>query len=97
MLTDLDMKALIDLKPKHPVLSVYLNMDPSSGSADAYRLHLRQMLKEFEEDAANDTEAILRFIQHEYDWSGRSLVIFSCVEDGLFRSFPLSLPQSPSW
>ncbi|NIS82388.1 MAG: hypothetical protein GTO14_19770 [Anaerolineales bacterium] len=92
MLTDRDMKALINLKTQHPVLSVYLNVDPSSRSADAYRLHLRQMLKDFEDDAADDTEAILRFIQHEYDWSGRSLAIFSCAKEGFFRTFPLSLP-----
>jgi hypothetical protein len=92
MLTERDLRALIDYRPEHPVLSVFLDIDPSSGSNEAHRLQLRQMLKEFEEEAAKDIDAILRFMQHEFDWSSRSLVIFSCVEDGFFRTYSLQLP-----
>ncbi len=92
MLTERDLKELIDHRSKNPVLSVFLNTDPASSSNEVHRLHLRQMLKAFDEEAEGDIDAIMRFIQHEYDWSGRSLVIFSCVEDGFFRTFSLSLP-----
>lgn len=91
MLTERDLSALIDHRAKHPVLSVFLDTDPSSGSNEIHRLQLRQLLKDFDEEAGRDTEAIMRFIQHEYDWSGRSLAIFSSVEDNFFRYYSLAL------
>jgi len=81
MLNEQDLLDLIAYRPGDPVLSVYLNVDPSAGSADVYKLRLRQMLKEFEERVPQDVEEILRFIDHEYDWSGRSLAIFSSAPD----------------
>ena len=92
MLTERDLKELIEYRPKNPVLSVFLNTDPASGSNEVHRLQLRQMLKAFDEEAEDDVDVIIRFVQHEYDWSGRSLVVFSCAEDGFFRTFSLSLP-----
>lgn len=92
MFTEHDLQELISYRSRYPVLSVYLNTDPSIGSADAYKLHLRQMLKDYDEIAVEDTESIERFVEHEYDWSGRGLAIFSCVKDDFFRSFSLSLP-----
>ncbi len=92
MLTELDLQKLISYHPAHPVLSVYLNVDPTTGSVDAYRLRLRQLLKHLEAPDPQDIEAIQRFIEHQYDWSGRSLALFSCAPDQYFRSFSLSLP-----
>ncbi len=92
MLTVKDLQEFIAYQPGFPVLSVYLSVDPSLGSADAYKLRLRQLIKEFDENAAGDVEAIERYIEHEYDWSGRSLVLFSCAKDHFFRSYALSLP-----
>ncbi len=45
MLTDKDLKELPEYKGQAPVLSVYLNTDPTVGSADAHKLHLRSMLQ----------------------------------------------------
>lgn len=92
MLTLEVVKDLISYRPGHPVLSVFLNADPSEGSADVYRLRLRQMLKEYEATMPQDAETIERFVEHEYDWSGRSLALFSCKPDRFFRSFSLSVP-----
>jgi peptide subunit release factor 1 (eRF1) len=92
MLNEHDLQELIHFQVDAPVLSVYLNVDPAAGSADRYKLRLRQMLKPFEEEAPQDCEAIRRFIDHEYDWSGRGLAIFSCAAQGFFRSYPLALP-----
>ena len=92
MLSDSDLQALIAYRPQHPVLSLYLDLDPSAGSADFHRLQLRQLLKGFEDRAAEDVEAIERFMDHEYDWSGRSLAVFSCTADDYFRSFALAVP-----
>ncbi len=92
MLTDKDLQELIAYRPGRPVLSVYLNVDPTAGSADVYKLRLRQMLKPFEDSLPEDAEAIERFVEHEYDWSGRSLALFSCAPDGFFRNFAFAVP-----
>ena len=34
MLTERDLRELLELKPQHPVLSIYLNTEPSQGNAD---------------------------------------------------------------
>lgn len=91
MLTELDLQELINYRSTDPVLSVYLNVDPKAGSADVYKLHLRQLLKDFDTIAPHDTEAIQRFIEHQYDWSGRGLAIFSCAPEDFFRYFSLSI------
>jgi peptide subunit release factor 1 (eRF1) len=90
MLTDHDLQELLGYKAQHPVLSVYLNTDPSEGSADAYKLRLRTMLKgnELREDVAE----IERFFNHQNDWSGRSLAVFSCAPENYFRAYPLAVP-----
>jgi peptide chain release factor subunit 1 len=92
MLTELDLQELINYRPSDLVLSVYLNVDPKVGSADTYRLQLRQLLKEFEATASQDTEDIKGFIEHQYDWSGRGLAIFSCASEDFFRHFSFSIP-----
>jgi peptide chain release factor subunit 1 len=92
MLSEKDLRELIDYRPGHQVISVYLNADPSSGSADAHKLNLRQMLKPFEPDLPADTEAVIRFVDHHYDWSGRSLVLFSCAPTSFFRTYALAVP-----
>ena len=92
MLTELDLQELINYRSTDPVLSVYLDVDPKTGSADAYKLRLRQLLKDFESQVPKDTETIQRFIEHQYDWSGRGLAIFSCASQAYFRHYPLSIP-----
>lgn len=92
MLNEHDLQELLAYRPPAPVLSVYLSVDPSAGSADAYRLHLRQLLKEFTGEADRDLERIQRFVEHEYDWSGRSLAMFSCQVADFFRAFAFSVP-----
>jgi peptide subunit release factor 1 (eRF1) len=90
MLTDRDLRELLDYKGKAPVLSVYLNTDPAEGNADAYKLRLRSMLKEVE--MAEDVAVIQRYFDHEHDWSGRSVATFSSAADGFFRAYPLAVP-----
>ncbi len=90
MLTDKVIKELISYKADYPVLSIYLNTDPALGNADSHKLHLRSMLKDT--DYQEDEEVINRFIEHEHDWSGRSIAIFSCAPEGFFKVFPLAIP-----
>ena len=86
MLTERDLQELLDFKAEHPMLSVYLNTDPALGSADVYKLKLRSMLKEV--NLPDDASAIETYFEHEYDWSGRSVAVFSCtiqISSGLFQ------------
>lgn len=92
MLTDRDVKDLIAFRPGKPVLSVYLNVDPSQGSADAYKLHLRQMLKPLVDQVPADAETVERFIEHEYDWSGKGIALFSCQQADFFRTHTFEVP-----
>lgn len=92
MLSDHILQDLIAFKPAAPVLSVYLDVDPLSGAADTARLRLRQMLKDYESHAPEDVERILRYIDHEFDGSGRSLALFSCAAAGFFRDFTFAIP-----
>lgn len=90
-----DLRELAAFSFETPVLSVYLNVDPTDRTRDEYRLELRQLLKEVEGVAAEeDIEAIEAFFDHEYDWSGRGAVVFSCQEKGFWRTYSLAIPVS---
>ncbi|MAT45508.1 MAG: hypothetical protein CL609_24530 [Anaerolineaceae bacterium] len=90
MFTQKDLRELVDYQSSSAMLSVYLNTDPSLGNADAYRLRLRTMLKSV--DNTEDINRILRFFETEYDWTGKSVALFSDVNNDFFRFFPLAVP-----
>ncbi len=90
MLTDSDLRELLGYQTNYPVLSVYLNTDPAQGNADAYKLRLRSMLKEIE--LSEDVAAVMQYIDHAHDWTGRSLVVFSCAGQDFLRAFHLAVP-----
>ena len=91
MFSDHDLRELLEFKSTDPVLSLYLNTDPTEGNADAYRLRLRNMLKEI--NLPEDIRAVERYFSHEYDWSGRAVAVFSCSGQGFFRAYPLAVPM----
>jgi peptide chain release factor subunit 1 len=96
MLRGSDLKELLNYAAQNPVLSVYLNTDPTQGSADRYRLRLRNLLKEVA--LPEDVEVVERYLEHEYDWSGRSLAVFSCAQEDFFRAFSFGVPvRSRVW
>ncbi len=90
MLSESDLRELLDFTSSSPVLSVYLNTDPSEGNADAYRLRLRTMLKDIL--LPQDVSAVEHYFTHQYNWSGRGVAVFSCHADGFFRAYPLAVP-----
>lgn len=90
MFTEHDLQKLLDYQTNHPVLSVYLNIDPVEGSADVYKLHLRTMLKDIE--LPQDTNAIERYFDFEYQWTGKSVAVFSCVPENFFQSHTFGVP-----
>ncbi len=90
MITDRDVQELLHYQPKHPVLSIYMDLDPTDGNADTHRLRLRSMLKEI--SLSQDSNAVLQFFDHQYDWSGRSVAVFSCAPEHFMRVYPLAVP-----
>lgn len=91
MFTEENIRELLEFRTEQQVLSVYLNTDPTLGSADAYRPRLRAMLKDI--DLAKDVETIEHFIDFEYDWSGnKGVALFSCSGEGFFRTYNFSVP-----
>jgi len=90
MFTESDLRELLGYKPLSPVLSVYLNTEPSEGNPDAHKRRLRGMLKEVA--SPDDATLVERYISHEFDWSGRSLAIFSSAPDGFLRAYSLAVP-----
>lgn len=90
MLTERDLKELLGYQSKSSVLSVYLNTEPAEGSTDTHKLRLRSMLKDVE--LPEDVTIIERYFDHEFDWSGRSVAVFSCSEEDYFRHYPLAVP-----
>lgn len=75
------------------VLSLYINVDPTQKSTDEYRLTLRHLLKSVNgHGAAEDVERIESFFDHEYDWSGRGVALFSAQRSHLWVAYSLPLP-----
>jgi len=89
MLTERDLRELLQFAATEPVLSVYLDTDPAQGNADAYRLRLRSMLKNV--NLPDDEAAIESYFNTGYTWSGRSLAIFSCAGRDFLRVYPLAV------
>lgn len=90
MFTDHDLQELLHYNGKGPVLSVYLNTDPSQASNETQKKRLRSFLKDI--DLPLEVETVRRYFEREHDWSGRSVVVFSCVSDEFFRAFSLAVP-----
>lgn len=92
MLREKDIQELIEFQSTHPVLSVYLNFDPSRTTSEAAKLRCRQMLKPYSEQIPDDVKAVTDFLEHEYDGSGQGLVIFSCQEQDFFHTIQSPIP-----
>ena len=90
MLTETNLQELLGYQTEHQVLSLYLNTNPIEGNADVYKQNLRSMLKEV--DLAADVLAVDKYFSREFDWSGRSVAVFSCAPDSFFRAYSLAIP-----
>lgn len=90
MLTDRDLEELLGFESAHPVLSLYLDTDPSEGNVDVHKLRFRSMIKDLE--LKDDIEAITKYFDHEHDWTGRSVAVFSCAGDDFMRAYTLAVP-----
>lgn len=90
MLNESELRELARFIVPDPVVSLYINTDPTTGTKDTYRLRLRNLLKGV--DLPTDIETIEKYFQREYDWTGRGVAVYSCAPQNFFRVYPLSLP-----
>ncbi len=90
MLGEKEIRELSMFAANSPVLSIYLDTEPSLGNAETYRLRLRSMMKDV--DLPDDINAVENYFHNTYNWSGRGVAIFSCAAEGLFHAFPLAIP-----
>ena len=87
-----DLQQLATLQIEHPILSLTLNVDSTERPRDQYRLALRHLLSSVQDRAPEDVQAIERFFDREYDWSGRGLAIFSCQQANFWKVYSLAIP-----
>lgn len=90
MFSEKDLRELVEYQAAQSMLTIYLNTDPTMGNADAYRLRLRNMLKTVELEL--DVQQVEKFFETEYDWSGRSVALFSDQQSNFFRAYPIAVP-----
>lgn len=90
MFTESSLRKIKDFSASDPVISLYLNTEPNRGNAETHRLRLRNMIKDI--SLKQDAEAIEKFFNYTYDWSGRSVAVFSCAPAGFFYALPLAVP-----
>lgn len=76
----------------HPLLSVYLNIDPDRRSVDRHKLALRNLLNNVEGASPDDTKRIQNFVEMGYNRQGRSLVMFSCVAQNFWFAKSYMVP-----
>jgi peptide chain release factor subunit 1 len=98
MITEKTLQELAGYEPTDtPVVSLYLNVDPTRRTTEAYKLRLRGLIKDAgRADLAQDFQAMERYFEHEYDWRGRGVALFSNQRAGLWRTYPLAVPVSRS-
>ncbi len=92
MFRDPDLQELVAFEGhNHPVVSLYLNVDPRQRTTEEYKLALRRLLEETVIPAA-DRQRIERFVELEYDRQARGLVCFSCQEQDFWRAYAFQVP-----
>ncbi|MFW5714011.1 MAG: hypothetical protein ACOCYU_05010 [Brevefilum sp.] len=89
MFSEKDLQTLLDYQAESQVLSVYLNTDPTQLNTEAAKLRARNWLKTI--DLPKDVQAVEEFVNMEYDWSARGLVIFSDQDAGFFETYQFNL------
>jgi len=89
MFSDKDLQSFLDYSAEGQVLSVYLNTDPTESSTEAANLRLRNLLKAV--DLPEDVQAVIDFVNLEYDWAARGLAIFSHQVEKEFQTFQFNL------
>lgn len=94
MISEKELQELVDFRTEESsVLSLYLDVDPTQHTKDEYRLTLKSMLKGVANEASTkDLAEVEKYFDFQYDWQGKGVVIFSCLEEDFWRAYPLAVP-----
>ncbi len=81
MPVDSDVRQVVEFESdsKHPVLSIYLNVDPHRRTPEKYKLALRNLLNKAEGADPEDVKRVQNYVEMGYNWQGRGLIMFSCA------------------
>ena len=90
MFAETDLRDLLTFVSPAPVLSLYLRTDPTEGNADYFKHQVKSMLKDI--DLPSDVGEVERFFNHEYDWNGKGVAVFSSAPQQFFRAYTFALP-----
>ena len=98
MFIDSEIRQAIEFESdsEHPVLSVYLNVDPHRRSAEKYKLALRNLLGKAKDADPQDVQRMQNYVEMGYNWQGRGLVMFACAAKDFWwaRSFMVPVTDS---
>lgn len=93
MLTDVDVRQAVEFESlDHPVLSIYLNVDPHRRTPEEYKLALRSLLSKAEGADPEDLKRVQNHIEMGFNWQGRGLIMFSCTAQGFWWAKSLMVP-----
>lgn len=93
MFQEADLRELVEFDGQgHPVLSLYLNVDPRYRTIEEYKLTLRSLLDKAGDADPDDRKRILTYIDLEYDRQARGVVCFSCQKENFWRAYTLEVP-----
>jgi len=94
MIGEAELQELAGYESKEsPVLSLYLDTDLTQQPKEKCKLVLRDLLKQVADAASDkDVSRIGTFFDLEYDWQAKGVALFSSVDQGLWRAYPLAVP-----
>lgn len=82
MLTDLAVRQAVEFESsEHPVLSLYLNVDPHRRTPEKYKIALRNLLSRADGAREEDCRKIQNYVEMGYNWQGRGIILFSCAAE----------------
>lgn len=81
MVIDSEIRQILDFETdtQHPILSVYLNLDPDRRSVDKIKLALRNLLAKTTDADPEDAKRMQNYLEMGYNRQGRSLLMCSCA------------------
>ncbi len=93
MFHEAELRELVEFDGQgHPVVSLYLKVDPRYRTIEEYKLALRGLFDSVEGFDAADRERIEHYLDLEYDRQARSVVCFTCQALGFWRSYTFNVP-----
>jgi peptide chain release factor subunit 1 len=91
MIGENDLQTLTEFSGSRQVLSVYADTNLAQNSKDAIKLMVREAIKSLQApSAAEDAEAVAKYLDYEYDWQSRGVAIFSSGQE-LWKAVPLPI------